>query len=237
MKLVGEYVSQHTDLKAASLRFLWFFQRTLQGGYTVTICKVPDSFNCTFEKVNDFSPIVVVFPVYLRNEERAFVDALHSILAHLYQRSIRPNRNVLWSCFNLILPSLHPLDKQASLVFSTEKFFSHNRDADLWNEILCFPDHHPICHISYSKCLCLPFLLFPAEANPCTNNHHEGVQIWNNSGVPLELLSPSFQEKKMKQEMSHSDITVHFTYQEREKYQVSCASCHKGILLSVRYMD
>lgn len=66
---------------------------------------------------------MAVFPVYLRNEERAFVDALHSILAHLYQRSIRPNRNVLRSCFNLILPSLHPLNKQASLVFSTEKFF------------------------------------------------------------------------------------------------------------------
>lgn len=51
----------------------------------------------------------------------------------------------------------------------------------------------------------------------------------------FRALVSQFPGKKMKQEMSHSDITVHFTYQEGEKYQVSCASCHKGILL--RYMD
>lgn len=57
MKLVGEYVSQLMALKAASPRVSLIFQRTLREDYTVTICKVPGSFTCTFEKVNDFSPL------------------------------------------------------------------------------------------------------------------------------------------------------------------------------------
>lgn len=148
---------------------------------------------------------MVVFPVHLSNVERAFVQALHFILARLYQRHFQPNRNVPRSCFNLILASYHPLDKQASLLFSTENFFSHNGDADLWNEIPCSPDHHPICHIRYSKCLCLPFLLFPADTNPCTNKHHEGsfsalvsqfperkTKRWNKRHLMLTFISLHF---------------------------------------------